>query len=289
MRICQAIVFVVLAQGLAGCSHSPAPITPLTPTPIPQPSPPFTGTQLAGTVYDSAFRPLAGARVEVVDGPQAGASTVADASGHYALAGDFDDATRFRATKDGYLGGTGTRQPFCQPCHPNWWLYFYLAPVAPPVDIAGDYTLTLRADAACANLPNEARTRTYAARITRATDPAHPANTQFDVTVGGSSFLDGYRVFGIFVAGDYLSAEIGNAHGSPGLVEEIGAKTYLTLGGSVAASVTDVSTISASFNGFVERCELTTEWGSRYNCSEAQTVALAQCTSTKHQLILTRR
>jgi hypothetical protein len=289
MRICQAIVFVVLAQGLAGCSHSPAPITPLTPSAIPQPSPQLTGTQLAGTVYDSAFRPLAGARVEVVDGPQAGTSTVADASGHYTMVGDFDDATRFRATKDGYLAGTGTRQPFCQPCRPNWWLYFYLAPVAPPVDIAGDYTLTLRADGACANLPNEARTRTYAARITRATDPAHPSNTQFDVTVSGSSFLDGYRVFGIFVAGDYLSAEIGNAHGSPGLVEELGAKTYLTLGGSVAASVTDVSTISASFNGFVERCELTTEWGSRYNCSAAETVALAQCTSTKHQLILTRR
>jgi hypothetical protein len=41
----------------------------------------------------------------------------------------------------------------------------YLAVLASPVNIEGDYTLTLAADAACDALPNDLRTRTYAATV----------------------------------------------------------------------------------------------------------------------------
>ena len=42
---------------------------------------------------------------------------------------------------------------------------FSLAPHGQSANIAGLYTLTFTADSACTNLPDEARTRTYAATI----------------------------------------------------------------------------------------------------------------------------
>ena len=80
MRMAGGVVLLVLAQGLAGCGgsgSSPAPSAPSPvpapspgPQPVPQPTPSVSG--MSGFVVDTAFRPLAGARVEVIDGPQAG-------------------------------------------------------------------------------------------------------------------------------------------------------------------------------------------------------------------------
>jgi len=57
-------------------------------------------------VQDSGFRSLAGARVEVLDGASAGASTTTDANGVFTLAGTFISTDRFRASKDGYITAT---------------------------------------------------------------------------------------------------------------------------------------------------------------------------------------
>jgi hypothetical protein len=116
-----------------------------------------------------------------------------------------------------------------------------------------------------------------------------PANSWFKVTLGSSTLLDRYNEFTIGVAGDYLSAELGDGHGAPGLVEQIAPNTYLTLGGDIGTSVTDVSTISLPFYGAVDRCELPTEWGSRRNCGTGAAVTRTQCGPASHQLILTRR
>jgi hypothetical protein len=286
-QLLRVAIALALVQGLAGCNSSPSK-SPSAPSPAPPAVAQPAASQLAGKVYDSAFRPLAGARVEVVDGPQAGRSTAADAMGNFSLAGVFDDTTRFRATKDGHLAGIGTRGPHCDRCNPNWWLYFYLSPLAPPVNLAGNYAVTFSADSACPGLPTDVRTRTYAATIALAPNPDHPADTMFRMTLSGPPFLDDYKRFDIFVAGDYVSGWLGDLHGAPGLVEQIGANTYVTLGGWFGGMVAG-STISASFDGVVERCELTSEWGSRRNCSAEQVVAHAQCASTNHRLILTRR
>ena len=288
-------LLLVLAAGLAGCDGGRAP-GPTAPSPgqqpIPQPSPQPTPAeiQLVGIVYDAAWRPLAGARVEVIQGPRAGLSTTADATGLFRLSGAFDGTTYLRATKEGHVAATLAPLP-CAGCSPNIrWAYFYLEALGSR-NVAGDYSLTFIADSACADMPNEALTRTYGATVTlMAPGSEGPANSWFNVTVSGSTFLEPYNSFVIGVAGDYLAADVGDwEHGGVGLVEQVGENRTLTLSGRIRTSVTDPSTISSSFHGAVDRCELTTPWGSRYNCSEGVTVARAQCLSENHQLTLRRR
>ena len=138
------ILFLVLAAGLAGCNSSPSSL-PSAPSPVPQPPPP-NGELISGSVHDSALRTLAGASVEVLDGPQAGTSTTTDAAGQFSLRGTFDDTTQFRATKEGHVAATRTLLPYCAQCNPHRWIYFYLAVLAPPVNMAGDYRLTFIRD-----------------------------------------------------------------------------------------------------------------------------------------------
>ena len=87
----------------------------------------------------------------------------------FRLSGTFDDTTRFHATKEGHAAITGTLQPHCAPCNPNRWIHFYLPPLAPSANIAGDYTLTFTADrrVRCLSEP----VRTYAATLVPVTTP----------------------------------------------------------------------------------------------------------------------
>jgi hypothetical protein len=292
MRIAAVLLVLIVSLGVAGCGGSPS-----TPTdarqPAPQPAPPpapSSTPQLAGIVYDSAERPLSGARVEVLDGPQAGQWTLTDGTGSYGFNGTFDDATRFRATLTGHVPAIGTRGPRCAPCNPNWWLYFFLQPDGASADLTGDYTLTIAADPACSDLPASARARTYTARIAHAVYARHPPETTFKLTVDGASFVSGYGTLDVFVAGSAVTAEVGDLHGAPGLVEQVAETTYLTFGGSISGAVTTPLRITASFNGFIEQCELAEAWGARRNCTSAPTVSrVSSCTSARHQLTLSRQ
>ncbi len=239
-----------------------------------------------GYVFDTVNRALAGARVEVLDGPQAGTSTTSDPVGAFSLTGTFGGATRFRATKEGYVAGTqalgltGTGRS----------IVFALDVLAGSVNIAGDYTLTFTADGACAGqLPTEVRTRTYAATITPASSLTRPANTQFTAVLSGAELDTYYRMISIFVAGDYVDFDLSDNF----LLEEVAPDTYLTIGGVGAASVgtSGVSTISASFQGLFDYCVTKAEpnAGNLYSCVPAEAIAHAQCASKNHRLILTRR
>lgn len=253
------VVLLVLAQGLAGCGGSGSISTP---TPLPN-----AAGVVKGNVYDTANRTLAGARVEVVDGPLAGTSATSDAMGAFSLTGTFDDTTLFRATKEGHVAATQhwrRTSPSAQP-----WLGFSLDVLAPPVNIAGDFTLTFIADGACAAaLPAELRTRTYAATMTHGA-----SNNGYKIDVSGALFDSVYNWFSVGVAGDYLGFWLRDEH----LVEVLAANTYLELSGVAAASVgtSGVATISASFDGVFDY--------------RGQEVTHARCESKNHQLILTRR
>src|SRR5439155_22916923 len=113
-----------------------------------------------------------------------------------------------------------------------------LAPDRPSVNLAGDYTVTFAADSACTSLPSSARTRSYAATIAPVSYPSHPAGSGFRLTIVDESFLSNYKSLDLFVAGDYFSGWSGDLHGAPGLVEQVGANTYLTSGGVITATVT---------------------------------------------------
>jgi hypothetical protein len=254
-----AILSLTLAVAACGNHGSGAPgataTSPTAPTPLTASS-----TDVRGSVSDTAFRHLEGARVEVVDGPQAGMSTTADAKGSFSLSGPFDDATRFRATMDGHVAATQVPRTF--PNRTGRYLTFSLEVTAPPVNMAGDYTLTFIADRACVGLPDDVRTRTYAATITPW------SSTSFNVALSGASFLPSHDSFPIGVAGDYLTFWFAD----PAIAEQIAANTQIELYGSAGASVgpSGVSTIAVSWDGEFEYSQ-------------------TECESKNHQLILTRR
>src|SRR5206468_3096412 len=102
-RMSRAIVLVA-AIGF-GCGESRNATPPLTPS-----SSASVALQqsLSGYVADTAFRAVAGARVEVVDGPQAGLSIVSDAVGQFTYTGTFASPVTFRISKDGYISATET-------------------------------------------------------------------------------------------------------------------------------------------------------------------------------------
>ena len=113
--------------------------------------------------------------------------------GTFRLAGDFDETTHFRATKDGHVASTLPLPPACAACNPNWWIHFSLEALAPHPNLAGDYTLTVIANSACASLPDEVRTRTYDATVTLRSGPEFPANSRFDVSLSAPPFLEHHR------------------------------------------------------------------------------------------------
>lgn len=288
------IALLLLVPGLAGCGDSPSPVAPTPPSDVNSPvnGGELIGELINGTVHDSALRPLAGARVELIDGPQAGRSTTSRDNGEFSLTGTVDDTTRFRAIKEGHVTATATILPICDRCNPKRWVHFYLSPLNAPVALAGDYTLTFTAESTCANLPDELRTRTYAATIApeNLSWPGFPAqpDTSFKLTPTGSAFPEGLNGFYLNVAGNYVALSLGD-HTDPGITERVTANTYFAFGGSAALSVdSPVHTIDTAFTGWIDYC-VNPQMGERYDCSPGPAVTLARCESSTHRLRLTRR
>ncbi len=292
------LLLVVVVSSVAACDDARSMLTSATaPTPVAttptSPSPALDGELINGVVYDSAFRPLAGARVEILDGPQLGTSTVSAGNGEFSLRAVIDDTTRFRATREGHVTATATPQPDCDRCNPRRWIFFYLKVLDAPVDLAGNYTLTFIADNACTNLPHELQTRTYEASVQPRdiSYPGFPANsaTSFEVVPKGSAFSDGLNLFFLNVAGNYVNVSLGD-HTDPGVTERVATNTYFAFGGwAITTVATPVQTISTTFRGWIDYCELSAPIGPRYDCGPAKAIKFSRCDSGKHQLILTRR
>ena len=87
-------------MGWAGCGSKRSPTGPV--------------VSLVGWVNDTADRPLANVRVEVVDGLSAGVFATTNTVGHYELPGVSEPFT-VRATKDGYAPFTTPRSMQCGP------------------------------------------------------------------------------------------------------------------------------------------------------------------------------
>lgn len=281
----------LVAAALAGCEGK----TFLADLPTAPPAPPSGPTEIlvAGTVLDATFRPLAGARIEVLDGPQAGPSATVGANGEFYIRGAFDETTRFQATRDGHVAATRPFPERCAACNPNHWVHFILESLAPQPDITGEYTMTFVADGQCVDrLPPEARSRTFDASVKPYT-LIPPANSWFALNLTSSGVIDhpnGPRAGSVVgLAGNYVNIGFGDGHGAAGVVEEIGPNTYVTLEGELKTFITDTSTISGAFAGAVYRCELPAAWGSRYSCSAGGAITSTGCQSDNHQLILRRR
>jgi hypothetical protein len=203
-----AIVVLLIAQGLAACSeHSRVSPSEIPKVPVDVNSVPRDGTQsrtLRGFVGDTIARPLVGAKVEVLDGPQAGTVAATDDSGWFTLIGTLVDTDRLRATKEGHVTATGTIA-YWRRDGPTDYVSIALAIPAAPVSIAGDYSLTFVADDACTTVPDELRTRTYAATIEPdLADPRIPSGTFLWANISGVSFLANQNRIPILIAGNVV-------------------------------------------------------------------------------------
>ena len=279
--------------------ESTAPLTPTAPTALFS-GPAATavrGLTVSGKVYDTGHRPLAGARVEVVNGIDAGLSTTADARGQFWLTGSFDDNTSFRATLEGYREAVAPLPEPCPQCNPPHWIYFYLGLPVAPADIAGHYTATVIADASCSMLPSEMRTRTYTATIVAEPRQPTPDDTRFVATIEGRSVLPGlgWHDVAIAVAGDYLELSMGDLHGQPGVVDRVYDNAFFAFGGwgSTNVGAGRVSTITSTFEGAIEYCVLPPGMSpianGRYACARPHADTHAVCQARGHQLILRRQ
>ena len=290
------VLILMLTGAIAGCG---APESATSPSSVPSQSPLASSAPQTVTparlayVMDTAFRRVAGAHVEILDGPQAGTVLTTDADGLFVLTGNFVRTNTFRASANGYVTATQgfrTSAPGGAP-----WLMFYLSPDAAPIDIAGDYTLTLTADSTCGDLPSELRTRTYSATITP-TPMAYA--TSFKLAVNGAPTFGGLDGFQIGVAGNTLGFWLDGSH-DPTLVERLDTSTYVAYSGIgwVTVDPARTATISAEFEGWVEYCVLATPMATNYySCGMSgfgepipgASVQRVRCETPRQQLTLTR-
>ena len=270
-RTAAALVVLLLTPGLSGCDGTRTVPTGPTPSPpVVPPSPPTPLDTVRGTVYDTAFRRLAGATVEVLDGPHAGTIATTSPRGEFALSGAFDQATRFRAASSGYVPATML--------HPHGYIDYYLVSNTPPIPIAGEYELTFVVDPSCTGIPDSLRTRTYSASITPGSFDRIPAGMVFDLMLEGVGALDNPA---IGVAGSAVGFRLFN-DGYPFIVERVAPDLYLAITGwaEVSAWSAEPPDIAVPFDGWIAVLEGPPMTGARER---------ANCKSHGHQLVIGRR
>ena len=166
--------------------------------------------------------------------------------------------------------------------------------------------MTLTADNACPDLPNEARSRTYTASIGRL--PIDRTGTRYRITVQGGSLVwsgglgGNPDAFDAIVTGDSLALLFQTLPPDyPAVMEQIAPNTYIAFRGTATASVTPApSVISAAFDGRMDYCALKSPLGdydiedcgypgSRLEPTPSQPVTYTSCVSKNHRLVLTRR
>ena len=282
MRKFPRIAYLSLAVLAASCGERGGELLPASPTAVSEtitmPTA-FAGTTtIQGFVTDTAFRALPGARVEVLSGDTAGVTAVADTDGWVKLTGVFTKTTLFRATADLHDARTQSWNCSVAVCGgggANPWLGFRLNPLVAPVDIAGTYTMTIVADAACVDIPLELRMRTYHATVSAQPLDDRPAAAAFDLNVSDDSMIGLYRGFTIGVAGTRLGLGMHGGH-DPVIVERIEANESISVSGFAVATVagSQPSEIRAALDGWIE---YRSPRGATFNCS-----------STAHQIILKR-
>lgn len=283
-RPAYAMTLTLMAMG---CGDSRGPVGPTSPSPGPS----AQTYSLAGRVSDTAFRSLAGARVEIVTGARAGTIEMSDDGGHFSLSGVFTGAVTLTASKTGYRSHTLTISPDRFPPVSGAveaWAAFYLGSGNPPADIAGSYAVTLTADTACNNLPDAARVRTYTATVV--------PGSGSDLFVGTLSDAQFFQLtsscpipercswtlnrFSIGTAGDFAGIPFS-------IVEALGDGKYLLVDAAGWGSI-DATGITASLDGSLTYCprEPTLIDQGTWACVDAAGV---QCHSASHRFRLVRR
>lgn len=223
---------------------------------------------LSGAVREPGNVPLNGVSIEVVEGAQAGRSTIAN--GSYRLYGVVGDM-KVRATKDGY-----TVQVLSVSVTRDQTLDFELRPLVAPAPIAANYRLDLTVSGRCFPWSDAVRNRTYSAEI--AQDAALVLVTLSDATFVNDPRLGLRNKFSGRVSGDTVEFTLDSDYyyyyaNDFDLIEVIAPGTTLGIAGRATAKATG-QTLSAPLTGTVVLTE-----GNR----------ATYCHATDHQLVFTRK
>ena len=162
------------------------------------------------------------------------------------------------------------------------------APQRPLMDLTGNDMLTFEAGNSCDELPKEFRSRTYEASIGYLGPNQSGTRDYFGGELRGASFHgDGHVVVAVAANSVYLDFSDNL------IIEKPAPDTYLAVaGGTGAASVepSDLSTISASFDGFFDHCVTTSKVGTYYDYRcPADAIVHSRCTPKDSRWTLTRR
>lgn len=162
------------------------------------------------------------------------------------------------------------------------------APQRPLVDLTGQYLLTFEAGTSCEQLPREFRSRTYEASIGYLGSNQSGTRDYFRGELRGASFHgDGHVIVAVAANSVYLDFSDNL------IIEKPAQDTYLAVaGGTGAASVepSNLSTISASFDGFFDYCVTTSKVGTYYDYGcPADAIVHSRCTPKDSRWTLTRR
>ncbi|HEX7282361.1 MAG TPA: carboxypeptidase-like regulatory domain-containing protein [Vicinamibacterales bacterium] len=275
---------------LGACSDSPQSLLPTAPTSMVPSGNTNSVQNITGSVFDTASRPLPGAKVVVVDGPSAGASGIVNSSGVVVLAGNFDSSTRFQASIDGHETLTVTWTCSVANCANNArpWLGFQLRPLVAPIDLAGEYVMTITANASCVALPANARSRSYPVTHAKHFREGTADLLGFNGVVHNDDVVASLREFRIGVAGNFVSMYFRRGDGDePGLVEHLADDRYVGFTGNAAGTVNAGTNISIAFSGSVDNLELRAPPGA--TLLMANVISRQSCESSEHRLMLARR
>lgn len=291
MRHLAAVVLLFAAA----CEDGKSPVQPTPSTPVsPQPAPPLVFS-LSGSVQDTASRPLAGVRVEVIAGDRSGTFETTDSNGRFRMPGTFTGTVTLAGSKDGYHQESQTL-PYPQTLRRlpslenlNLWTNLSLQPDGPPANITGEYTLTITADRSCSTLPDEVRARTYSVTIVPGERP-----TAFRGRVSDGRFIPESPCVGrppdscihnyveIGMAGDFASFWTR-------ILEQLSETIYVVIDGGVSAPFAP-SGISAPLNAQFIYCPVRPLFnGDYWTCPADADAGGVECNSAKHQVTLVQR
>jgi Carboxypeptidase regulatory-like domain len=244
--------------------------------------------RLEGQVHeandDYPWQGVEGARIDVTTGTGAGLSTLTNAWGAYRFDGVAGETT-LRVTRDGYQP---VELKFGVVSHRNYDIELPL--LAPRADVAGTYMLTITAADHCGvglgngHVPDEARVRTYTAEV-RQEGPA------LALTLSGATFLGWSRDAAgrhVGVSGRVEPGRLlfgfpgGDGNELPYVLEQLPTSSSFFVAGNVVATGSanrfagTLAGVIAIFDGILGPNDITGRQ------------AIAWCSSTSHQFVLSR-
>ena len=257
------------------------------------PTGPDGNTHIRGQVVDRIYRPLAGARIEVVEGPLAGMTKLTDAAGRFELRGAAGDRTTVRVSRDGFHTRTQALSTTDQP--------FWLDALEPSIGLdPGAYTLTLAIDLAKAS--------SWMAQAPCAGFPVELASRSYPVTIGEASFspavynrlvnsdppilpwhnLFPQTLFGFGAVGRFVGFEWDDP-----LFEELPGFRYVRIGGkapTIEPASVNGSSVSVPFHGSFSYCR-TKSFTSRdcWHERAEEIVEYHACSSDHAAMVFTKR